>query len=90
MSIYYYLIKKIKSKAKLENRKIIIYYQTFMEHLVFLLYPFILEFLFQILYSYIFPDTFIFKKDLSSALNIIITILNLILIIIFAIIFFFW
>ena len=81
MSIYYYLIKKIKSKAKLENRKIIIYYQTFMEHLVFLLYPFILEFLFQILYSYIFPDTFIFKKDLSSALNIIITILNLILII---------
>ena len=54
---------------------------NFFEHLVYLLYPFILEFSAQIIFSYIFPDTFIFIKDQSKILNVICAIINLIMII---------
>ena len=52
-----------------------------MEHIVYLIYPFLLGFLVQILYSYIFPDTFLFKIDASKIINAIIAIINSLLII---------
>ena len=80
ISIYFMTISKIKKRQKLEELKLS-KYQVFMDHLVFLLYPFLLEFLVQLLYSYLFPNTFLFKKDQSKFLNILITILNIFLII---------
>ena len=79
---YFILIKKLKTKKHLTKTNLI-YYQilNIFEHLVYLLYPFIIEFLAQILFLYIFPDSFIFKKEASSILNILIGIINLILII---------
>ena len=80
ISIYFFTILKIKRKKKLKEISLS-KYQVFMDHLVFLFYPFLLEFLIQILYSYIFPKTFLFKRDQSKFLNILVTILNLFLII---------
>ena len=79
---YFFLMKQLKHKQYITNIYLL-YYKilNFFECLVYLLYPFILEFLFQILLSYIFPETFLFKKDSSKVLNIFVTILNSILII---------
>ena len=52
-----------------------------MDHIVFLFYPLILEFLFQIYFSYFFPDNYIFKRDMSKIINIIIVIINTFLLI---------
>ena len=78
--IYFYTIYKIKKKQNLEKIKLS-RYQVFMDHLVFLFYPFLLEFLMQIIYSFVFPDTNIFKQDQSKLINILIAIVNILLII---------
>ena len=78
--IYFLTIYKLKKKQNLEKINLS-KYQVFMDHIVFLLYPYLLEFLVQILYSYIFPNTFLFQKDQSNILNIFITVINVFLII---------
>ena len=81
---YILLIRKLKYKKYLSKCGIIVYrILNFFEHLVYLLYPFILEFLGQIILSFIFTKTFIFKKDQSKILNIACGIINLILIILY-------
>ena len=79
---YIIIMIKLKSKKKLSKYYLIFYrILKIIQHIVYLLYPFILEFLAQIIFSYIFPDTFIFKKDKSKIINLVIAILNVILII---------
>ena len=71
---YILLIRRLKYKKYLSKCGIIVYrILNFFEHLVYLLYPFILEFLAQIIFSFIFPDTFIIKMDQEKILNIIFT-----------------
>ena len=79
---YIFIMKQLKQRRFLTNLYLL-YYRilNIIEHIVYLLYPFILEFLAQILLSYIFPETFLFKKDSSKVLNIIISIINSVLII---------
>jgi hypothetical protein len=77
--IYFITISQIKRKQKLAEIQLS-KYQVVMDHIVFFFYPFLLEFLIQILYSYIFPSTFLFQKDQSLLFNIVITIINLFLI----------
>ena len=74
-----YIIIMIELKSRKHLSKFYLIYYRFLnvfEHLVYFLYPFILEFLAQIIFSFIFPDTFIFKKDNSKILNLIIAILK--------------
>ena len=80
MFFYIIVINELKQKDNLIKIKLT-KYQIFMDHIVFLFYPFILEFLSQIYIAYIFPDKYIFKRDSSSIFNIIIVILNTFLII---------
>ena len=81
---YILLIRRLKYKKYLSKCGIIVYrILNIFEHLVYLLYPFILEFLGQIILSFIFPNTFVFKKDQSKILNIVCGIINLILIILY-------
>ena len=79
---YIFIMKKLKERQNTQEINLS-YYKiiNIFEHIVFLLYPFILEFLIQILFSYIFPDTFIFEKNSAKILNIIVAIINSILII---------
>ena len=80
MSLYFYVIKKLRSKENLTKIKLT-KYQIFMDHFVFLFYPFILEFLSQIYITYIFPDNYFFKRDKSEIINIIIILINTFLLI---------
>ena len=80
MCLYFYAIKKLSKKKNLNQIKLT-KYQVFMDHFVFLLYPYIIEFLSQIYISYIFPENYIFKRDMSKIANIIIVIINTILLI---------
>jgi hypothetical protein len=80
ITIYFYTIYKIKKKQNLEKIKLS-RYQVFMDHLVFLFYPFLLEFLMQIIYSFLFPETNIFKLDQPQIVNILIAIVSIFLII---------
>ena len=52
-----------------------------MDHIVFLLYPFLLEFLSFSIFILILPDKFVIKKTENMLLNIIVCILNVVLII---------
>ena len=80
--IFFYgiTIHKIKEKKEIEsirpNR-----FQIFMDHIVFLLYPFLLEFLSFSIFILILPDKFVIKKTENMLLNIIVCILNVVLII---------
>ena len=79
---YIILKQSLKNKKYLSKCNSILYrFLNVFEHLVYLIYPLILEFLAQIIYSFLFPDTFIFIKDKPKLLNIIIVIINIILII---------
>ena len=80
ISIYFFTIYKIKKKQNLDKLKLS-KYQIIMDHLVFLFYPFILEFLFMIVYIYIFKDSPLFKIDQNRFVNILILILNIFLIV---------
>ena len=78
-----YLIKIIKykdndSKDKIETYRL----QIILDHLLFLFYPFILEFLSFIFYIELLPNKFIIKKDNDmNIINIIGSIINAIIII---------
>ena len=75
--IFFYLkiIHDIKNKNKLE--KISIFkIQIIVDHLIFLFFPYIIEFLSFIFYIEFNGDKFIIKKSLSSFLNMIIVFLN--------------
>ena len=80
--IFFYgiTIHKIKEKKDIEsirpNR-----FQIFMDHIVFLFYPFLLEFLSFSIYILILPNKFLIKKTENMLLNIIVCILNIILIV---------
>ena len=81
MVCYIIIIKKIKHRQCTEELSLTLYkILLFFEHAAFLLYPFILEFLVQIIFSYIFPDNFLFEKDMPKILNLIVSIINVILI----------
>ena len=74
---YSRIILFLKNKNKLENIstcKILI----IIENICFLLFPYIIEFLSFIFYIEFKGNSFIIKKDLSSFLNILIMILNII------------
>ena len=84
--IYFLFLKRIKVKHRAQaSIGVVLIYEALniFEHLVYLLYPFILEFLAQIIFSFIFPDTFIIQMDQEKILNIIFTIINAILIILY-------
>ena len=78
-----YLIKIIKyhdndSKEKIETYKL----QIILDHLLFLFYPFLLEYLSFIFYILFLPNKFIIKKDSEmSILNIVIAVINSIVLI---------
>ena len=79
---YIIILDKIKHRQNTEEMNLTLYkIVSFFEHVVFILYPFILEFLVQIIFSYIFPDNFLFEKDLPKILNLIIALINALLII---------
>ena len=69
--------KKSDTKEEMTSYKI----QIFFDHILFLLFPFILEFLSFIYYIQILPNDFVIKKDQGNILNIIIAVLNTLLII---------
>ena len=80
--IFFYgiTIHKIKEKKDIESirpNK----FQIFMDHIVFLLYPFLLEFLAFSIFILVLPDKFVIKKTENMLLNIIVCILNVVLII---------
>ena len=78
--LYGKTIYKINSKKDIESIRPY-FFQIFMDHIVFICYPFLLEFLSFSLFIVILPDNFIIKKDVNTILNIVISILNIILII---------
>ena len=71
---------KIKSKKDIESIRPY-RFQIFMDHIVFIFFPFLLEFLSFSIYIFVFPNQFIIPKDANSLLNIIVCILNIFLII---------
>ena len=78
--LYGTTIHKINSKKDIETIRPY-RFQIFMDHIVFILYPFLLEFLSFSIYICILPNKFIIKKDVNTLLNIIVCILNIILIV---------
>ena len=78
--LYGTTIYKIKSKKDIESIRPY-RFQIFMDHIVFILYPFLLEFLSFSFYIFFLPNSFIIKKESNLLLNIIVCILNVILII---------
>ena len=78
--LYGTTIYKIKSKKDIESIRPY-RFQIFMDHIVFIFFPFLLEFLSFSIYIFVFPNRFIIEKDVNSLLNIIVCILNIILII---------
>ena len=78
--LYGTTIYKINSKKDIESIRPY-RFQIFMDHIVFILYPFLLEFLSFSFYILIIPNRFIIKKTLGTLINIIICILNVILIV---------
>ena len=80
--LYGTTVKKINSKKDIETIRPY-KSQLFMDHIVFILYPFLLEYLSFSAFILVNPHEFIIKKDLSNLINIIVCILNFILIILY-------
>ena len=77
-----YIIKKLNDYKKSNVWYIPTKYQIIYDHIIFLLFPFIIEYLSFIYYIYFFPDKFFIKYDNNlSAEIIIIAIINTLLII---------
>ena len=81
-------LSDFRSFVELKNRNIfkkiqILKIQIIFKNIIFLLFPYIIEFLSFIFYIQFFGDKFIIKKNTSVFINIIIMILNTILIITF-------
>ena len=72
--LYGTTIYKINSKKDIESIRPYRFH-IFMDHIVFLLFPFLLEFLSFSLYIFILPNKFIIKKDVNILLNIVVCIL---------------
>ena len=80
IALYGTTIYKINSKKNIE--KIKPYgFQIFMDQIVFLIFPFLIEYLFFSVYILANPNKFIIKGDLKISINIIICIVNIIMII---------
>ena len=77
--LYGTTIYKINSKKDIESIRPY-RFQIFMDHIVFLFYPFLLEFLSFSIFIMVLPNKFIIKKDANNLLNIIVCLLNVILI----------
>jgi hypothetical protein len=78
----FYIIKQIMNAKETEKWPLPNKYMIIMDHVVFLLFPYIIEFLSFIFYIYFFPQTFIIRSNSKYNSSIIIgMILNLILII---------
>ena len=77
--LYYRIIKAIKYKnmEKISPFK----FQIILDHLLFLLFPYIIEFLSFIFYIEFNGDNFIIKKSINSIFNLIILVINIISII---------
>ena len=69
--------KESDTKEEMDSYKI----QIFFDHILFLLFPFILDFLSFIFYIEFLPNSFVIKKDQDNILNIITAILNTIVIV---------
>ena len=80
MFLYGTTIYKINSKKDIESIRPH-RFQIFMDHIVFIFFPFLLEFLSFSVYIFILPNRFIIKKDANTLMNVIVCILNIILII---------
>ena len=78
--LYGTTIYKINSKKNIE--KIKPYgFQIFMDQIVFLLFPFLIEFLFFSVLILSLPNDFIIKRELKYSINILVSIINIIMII---------
>ena len=77
---YYYIIKKIKCKKLTTKWPSPTKFQIINDHILFLLFPYILEFLSFSYYIYLFPNVFIIKLENKLELFLIM-ILNTVLII---------
>jgi len=78
--LYGTTIYKINSKKNIEKIKPYAF-QKFMDQIVFLLYPFLIEFLFFSVLILALPNDFIIKRELKVSLNIVVCIINIIMII---------
>ena len=78
--LYGTTIYKINSKKNIEKIKPYAF-QKFMDQIVFLLFPFLIEFLFFSVLILALPNDFIIKRELKVSLNIVVCIINLIMII---------
>ena len=83
LQIFFYFIKIFQyknsdTKEEMTSNKI----QVILDHLIFLFFPFIIEFLVFILYIELLPNKFVIKKEEGNdILNIIVAVLNIVLII---------
>ena len=80
---YFIIIKKIKNKKFTNNWPSPTTYQIIMDHLLFLFFPYVIEFLSFSYYIYFFPNNFIIRNEdnENKILLIIIMIINIIVII---------
>ena len=78
--LYGTTIYKINSKKNIEKIKPYAF-QKFMDQIVFLLFPFLIEFLFFSVLILSLPNNFIIKKELKFSINIVVCFLNIIMII---------
>ena len=83
LQILFYLIKIFQYKNSDTKEEMTSYkIQIIIDHLIFLFFPFIIEFLVFILYIELLPDKFVIKREEgNNILNIIIAVLNTVLII---------
>ena len=83
LQIFFYFIKIFQyknsdTKEEMTSNKI----QVILDHLIFLFFPFIIDFLVFILYIELLPNKFVIKKEEGNdILNIIVAVLNIVLII---------
>jgi hypothetical protein len=78
----FYIVKQIANAKETEKWPLPNNYMIIMDHIVFLLFPYIIEFLSFIFYIYFFPQTFIIKSNSEYNGSIVIgMILSLLLII---------
>ena len=78
----FYIVKQIMNAKETEKWPLPNKYMIIMDHIVFILFPYIIEFLSFIFYIYFFPQAFIIKSNSKYNSSIVIgMILNVILII---------
>ena len=78
--LYGIIVFKINSKENIEKIKPY-RFQIIMDQIVFIFYPFLIEYLFFSVYIATLPNKFIIKATLKTSINIIVCIVNIIMII---------